>query len=245
MKSRFVVVLACAVVSLSTLAAGSPTPATSPTAVPTPEISPTLAASPSPSPTVSATPAPSPTVGLTPGPLGYAVQVERGSVLHLQSTTACPSVPKSVKGSKTIVVSARIVGPADTGTSATANGTGRADSKRAWQIDLTIPADAKLGKATVALGCNAGTPLILYYRYPRTTITILDSSPDEGGPNWPQLLILSSIAGLVLGIGGAWLVGRALSRRRARRGRLCRKRWVGFDNRTEHRRWSERGRFRR
>ena len=206
LKSRLLATLACGALALITLAAASPTPGTSESPTPGTSASPTPGTSASPTPGTSK----SPTATSTPAPLGYSIQVERGSVLHLQSTAVCPAVPKSTKGSKRIVVNARIIGPTDKTGSVTASGTGVADAKRAWQLDVSVPADAKLGKATLVLTCSTGTPAAVYYKYSTTSVMIIDPVAAEKGPNWPQLLVLSLIAGLVLGMGGLWLAARGL-----------------------------------
>jgi hypothetical protein len=185
MKLRLPVALVCAAVALIAVVAASPAPHS----------------------TAPGSSAP-PTVIPSAGPSGgtFIIQVEQGSVLHVRGASPCPAPPKRLSGS-TIVVKAVIATPRG---DSTASVVGSVSANGNWELQLPVPAEATLGLATLKLTCIAGTDSVVYYTYPTSLVSIIKAPPTPNDaapplaaapaePNWPPLLLLTLIGGMVLG----------------------------------------------
>ena len=192
MKLKLPVALVCVAAALISLVAASPTPGISES--PTPGISAL------PTPGISALPSAIPSASTAPGLIDayFSVQVERGSVLHLHSAAPCPVLPRGLSPTK-IIMTVAIAADTDAVGKPTASGSVSTDSKRNWQLDLLVPADATLGKATLELTCAASTLSGPYTDFQSSPIWIIDTPPAPAQTNWPPLLVLILVVGLVLG----------------------------------------------
>lgn len=191
-KLRLPVALVCAGVALISLIAASPLPNNS--------------ASPLPGNSSSPTNIPSASTTARPLVVDFSFQVQRGSVLRLVEEDVCPVLPPGQIPSR-IDVTAVISVWADTDGKPTASAVARADAKWNWHLDLLVPTDATLGKGTLKVTCSAVTshgPYIASQSHPiwiikETPSTAIAATPIPDQPNWPPLLLLILIAGMVLG----------------------------------------------
>jgi hypothetical protein len=200
MKLKLPVALVCVAAALISLVAASPTPGISESPTPGISASPTpgISASPSAIPSASTSTIPSPSTATGPVGVDFSIQVQRGSVLHLQDAAPCPVLPRGQAPSR-IDVTAVISTSTDSDGNPTASAMARVGAKRNWQLDLIVPAYATLGKATLQLTCAAGTTHGPYVASQSHPIWIIEATPTPDEPNWPPLLLLILIVGLVLG----------------------------------------------